>query len=468
MRGRVALVFPRTRYQTGDPPLGIAYLAAVLRRERPELDVRIIDATFLGGERRLLRAVHAAGADLVGVFADSLMLPQAWAVAREARAAGAFTLAGGPAASVEPERLVPPFDAALVGEGELQIAAIVDRVLEHAPMDDLPNLVLRGDGDQTVATESRPCPPTLDDLPLPAWDLLDMKRYVRLWPYLDSVRIDTRGTNVVGSRGCPWRCTYCQPTLSAVFGRRVRRRSPESLAEEIVTLRRRYGVEGVFFHDDTLTANERWVMALCDALARVPGRISWGCNSRVDVLTPELVDAMVDAGMRSVHLGIEAGSARVRRDVLDKHVDLDHLATILERLRRRGAHALGFFMLGAPSETFREMLSTLRLARRLPLTEATFSITTALPGTRLHDRTAADPRFVLREGPSADYYNDRNFDDLESAVGTRTIRALQLAGLAGFYLHPHRAGYLARHFTSPGGLKKLAMKSARFLRLRKP
>ena len=478
MHGRVALVFPRVKYRSGDPPLGVAYLAAALRQARPALDVRIIDGTFLGDEARLLAAVRDVRADVVGVFVDSLVLPTAKRVARVAHETGARAIAGGPLASIAGGTLVPPFDAVLRGEGETLVAPLVDRLLEGVRPDDLPNLYLPGPDGAPVATRREEIHPDLDALPFPAWDLLDMDRYTRLWPYLDCLDMGATGTDLVGSRGCPWQCTYCQPTLRTIFGRRVRRRSPANIVAEVEELQQRYGIRGVFFHDDTITAHRRWLLELCGALAGMREPVLWGCNSRVDVLDIDLVDAMVDAGMRSIHLGIEAGSRRVREDVLDKHVDIDRLETLLEHLRRRRAHALGFFMLGSPTETVSEMLQTVRLAARLRLTEATFSLTSVLPGTRLYDRVSADARFVLpgfdahaagavgsaaNGAPLADYYNARNFEDREAPLSPHALRALQLGALAAFYGHPYRAEYLFRHLSSRRGLTKLAMKATRFL-----
>ncbi len=460
---RIALAFPRVKYRTGDPPLGLAYLAAVLRRDLPQVDVRIVDGTFLGGERCFVQAVRALCAELVGVFTDHLSLPVACSLARACRADGSFVLAGGPAATVEPERLVPPFDAALRGEGEGLLGRIVERVLSRTALDDVPNLVLRNHDSTLRHTSTEWAGPDLDSLPLPAWELLDMPRYLQLWPYLDSTSLSLTGTNLVASRGCSWQCAHCQPALSSLYGKRVRRRSPASVVGEVEELQRRYGVEGVFFHDDTLTANERWVTELCDRLCQLPRPVVWGCNSRADLITPELVRVMARAGLRSIHVGIEAGSARVRDEVLHKRLDLDRLRSALENLAQHRVHALGFFMLGSPTETVGEMLETIALARRLPLTEATFSLTSALPGTHLHARIAADPAFELSAGEEIDYYNQRNFSEVDSSVGERTLRLLQAAALAGFYSHPTRLGYVGSHLTTRRGREKLGMKVARFL-----
>ena len=460
---RIALAFPRVKYRTGDPPLGLAYLAAVLRRDLPHVDVRIVDGTFEGGERRFIQAVREVDADLVGAFTDHLSLPVACALAQACRTDGSFLLAGGPAATLEPERLVPPFDAALRGEGEVLLSRIVERVLSRAELDDVPNLVLRSDDAAPRHTRTEWAGPDLDSLPFPAWELLDMRRYLRLWPYLDSTSLSLIGTNLVASRGCSWQCAHCQPALSSLYGKRVRRRSPESVVAEIEELQRRYGVAGVFFHDDTLTANHRWLTELCDRLCQLPRPVVWGCNSRADLITPELVGVMARAGLRSIHVGIEAGSARVRDEVLHKRLDLDRLQSALEELARHRVHALGFFMLGSPTETVGEMLETIGLARRLPLTEATFSLTSALPGTHLYARVEADPNFKLLAAEAIDYYNQRNFSEAGSRIGERTLRVLQAAALAGFYTRPARLSYVGSHLITRRGREKLGMKVARFL-----
>ncbi len=464
-RPTATFVFPRVEYHTGDPPLGIAYVAAALRQARPDIDVRLVDGTFLGDEKRLIQAVEATGPSIVGVFIDSLSIGRARRIGRIFRDRGCFTLAGGPMASVSPEILMGDFDAVLIGEAESLIADLVEAALSRSPLDAVPNLVFDQGNGEACHTRHEPCGPELDGLAWPAWDLLDMENYLRRWPYLDSVRIDIRGTNVVASRGCPWACTYCQPTLNAVFGKRVRSRSPEDVVGEIEELQGRYGVEGIFFHDDTLLANRQWTLSLCDALLRLRRPLLWGCNSRADTLTPELIDALAAAGMRNVHIGIEAGSERVRREIYDKHVDIGHLERMLDRLEQRGVSALGFFMLGGPTETLSEMLETVRLAQRLRLREATFSLTSVLPGTYLYDRVVADPRFTLIEVEGGiDYYNGRNFEDRDMPMGDNALRTLQITALAAFYLHPRRVDYLLRHLTSPNGLTKLTLKAERFLR----
>jgi len=457
------LVYPRTRYRTGDPPLGLGYLAAVVRRARPDLEVELLDLTFeRGGLAAGLARVRQSGAAIVGVYVDSLSRRSALALAAAARAAGAATVAGGPAVSVDPGSFVPGFDVAVLGEGEALIVPLVERLLAGSALDDLPNLVWR-DGTSVRATPLRAAHPDLEALPWPAWDLFDMTRYTALWPYLDASGVKSRGTNVVASRGCPWQCSYCQPTLSSLFGRRVRRRSVENVVAEIEALQGRYGIDGVFFHDDTLTADEGWLLELCRALERLPRRIWWGCNSRVDTLPLRMIAPMTSAGLRSVHLGIEAGSRRVREQVLGKAVDLEQAESLVRALARAGVHVLGFFMLGSPTETLAEMFATTRLAARLPFTEATFSLVAALPGTHLHARLHSDARFALQDAADVDYYRARNFRDREHPGAALVLRGMQWFGLVRFYARPRRLAYVARHLASWRGLRKLMMKLARFL-----
>jgi hypothetical protein len=104
------------------------------------------------------------------------------------------------------------------------------------------------------------------------------------------------------------------------------------------------------------------------------------------------------------------------------------------------------------------------MARNLRLKEATFSITSVIPGTYLHDKIDGDSRYRVVSDVEPDYYNSRNFADRRSRVSQTMVKAFQLLGIASFYLHPFRADYIARHFLSIAGLKRLFMKSERFLK----
>ncbi len=323
------------------------------------------------------------------------------------------TIAGGPHATILPDEVHA--DYAHQGEGEAAMLALVT-------------------GNETNYIEN------LDDLGHPAFDLVDMPKYLRAWHYLDHISPRLTGTNILASRGCPWNCSYCQPTLRNIFGKKVRRHSPLWVSQEVNRLQDAYGVDGVFFHDDTFTADREWVLEVCQRLKSLD--ILWGCNVRADTVDEPLLHKMFDAGLRNIHLGIECASDRIRNEVYQKHITTDQIWEACTAAQASGVAVMGFFMLGAPQETEEEMEETVVLACRLPLTEATFSITSALPGTHLGNIGFAS---------GADYYG--------SDASSR-MQALQHSALCRFYWK-HKA-YIARHLLSWQGLERLMRKIGRF------
>ncbi|MBI5144896.1 MAG: radical SAM protein [Candidatus Omnitrophica bacterium] len=300
----------------------------------------------------------------------------------------------------------------------------------------------------------------LDQIPFPAWDLLPMDKYIYHWYYLDSVDTGCRGTTMIASRGCPFSCSYCQPTLREIFGKEVRLRSPVNVVEEIKELKSRYGINGVFFHDDTMTMNHKWLGDFCRLMSSHKGGVLWSCNSRVDTVNEDILKMMYDAGLRNIHFGIEAGSQRILNQVYNKKIRLDQAKDIIDIADRIGISTMGFFMLGAPSETEEEIRSTMRLARNLRLDEASFSLVTPLAGTDLFNSVIKDARYTIKNDSSAlNYYSHYA---IEGGIEESRIKFLQLKALILFYTHPRRLGYILRHALSIKGMSKLLNKIRRF------
>jgi radical SAM superfamily enzyme YgiQ (UPF0313 family) len=311
---RTLLVFPRFKYPSGDPPLGIAYLAAVLRERG--LDVDIFDATFVKNPLQALRGqVQRTHYDLVGVSTLTSMIADAVAVARVVREESPETMifAGGPHPTVAPEHTLEQgvFDALMLGEGEETLPALIESGLR---LEDQPGVCYLHDG-EIVRNEPAEVVADLDALPFPAWEMLDMDQYLALWYQLDAVRYGVRGTSIMASRGCPYRCSYCQPTLGTIFGRAVRRRSPGSLVAEAAELRDRYAIEGLMWLDDTFLLDRGWMRQLCEEFVDADLGLIWGCNIRADVCDRESLELMQQAGLRMVHVGIESASQRILDEV---------------------------------------------------------------------------------------------------------------------------------------------------------
>ncbi|MCK6506361.1 B12-binding domain-containing radical SAM protein [Myxococcota bacterium] len=455
---KLGLIFPRFRYPSGDYPLGLALLGAVVRREL-SWQVALCDTTFDPRLGHVAEFLDRERPDVVGIGLSTLMLGEALQVARLAADRGIPVVAGGPHATTEPEELLrhPAISAAVIGEGERPLLALLPMLAEGraAPV---PGAWVKGrDGTVWPATGRDPWP-DLDDLPLPAWDLVDMPTYLSAWGQLDSVRPGLRGVNVSGARGCPFSCTFCQPVLDAMFGKKLRQRSPRSLVEEIGALKDRYDIEGFWFTDDTFTTNRHWVEGFCDTLEDSGLRLLWGCTTRANLIKPELLRRMHSVGLRKLGIGLESATQRVREGIYGKGVSAEAVAQTVTHAHEIGVQTLLFLMLGAPDESRREMIATIEAATRLPASEASFSLFVPIPGTDVHRQMVAAGYDLSRDVTDYDYYARQPFT---GAVDRRELRMLQRWAYLRFYSHPLRWRSLARTAGSRAGMRSLGRKLRR-------
>lgn len=454
---RTLLVFPRFKYPSGDPPLGVAYLAAVLRERG--LDVDIFDATF---ERHPLRALRerleSVRYDLVGISVLTSMIADAEAIGNVVHevSPGAVVVAGGPHPTVAPEQTLSlrAFDAVMIGEAEETLPRLIESGLR---LEDQPGVWYQAGG-EIVRNERADVVADLDALPFPAWDLLDMGSYLALWYQLDAVRYGVRGTSIMASRGCPYQCSYCQPTLGTIFGSRVRRRSPESLVAEAAELKARFDIEGLMWLDDTFLLDRGWMRRLCEEFMAAGLGLIWGCNIRADVCDRESLQMMQEAGLRMVHVGIESASQRVLDEVYNKGITIEQVRETTRMASDLGLQVRGYFMLGAPTETEEEARASIDLANELPLDDVTFSVTTPLPHTHLYDMTRD---LIAADFSHFDYYKSAVYDS-EQVLPARTLDRLRRLGYIKFYLGRKRLWRTIQSVLGISGIRKALLKIQRF------
>jgi len=436
---KLALVFPRMKYKTGDPPTGLVLIAAIVRRA--DHDVSLIDATFHPTIKYVSDRLRSFDPDAVCIYVDSLSFNSAVKIADNAKRNGKLVIVGGPHATLKPETLVDNADYVVMGEADEVILEILE-------------------GKHKGKKIIKPKRPDLSKLPIPAYDLLDMDKYIRLWHPLDSVDPSLKGTSIISSRGCPYRCSFCQPVLDNIFGKGVRSRTVNSVIEEIKYLKEHYDIDGVFFHDDTFTVRRKWAMEFSQGLIDENIKILWGMNTRVDMLDEELMRKMHKAGLRVMHIGIESGSQRVLDEIYNKGIDLSKVPSTITKAKKIGIYCLCFFMIGAPGETKKEIEQTIRFAASLDASEATATIATPLPGTYLYERTK-DKYKLTSDFSNFDYYKNRAFED--PTLSLRELKWLQKKLLFKFYTHPKRWHYIMRHLISIKGWRTMYLKIMRFM-----
>jgi anaerobic magnesium-protoporphyrin IX monomethyl ester cyclase len=371
-------------------PLSTLIAAALLRREGHE--VALFDATFEAGVGAFEAKLDELQPDAVLLMEDNFnFLTKMCTSARRETALEMIGLAAsrgcriavnGPDASDNPAiYLCAGADAVVLGEGEMAMLDVANAWKDGAAdLADIRGLVLPA-SDHTLPTKPRRPEQDLDQLPHPAWDMLQVNAYRSAW-------VGSHGEfswNIVTSRGCPYACNWCaKPT----FGRRYSVRSPEDVAAEMKRLKSDIAPDHLWFTDDILGLDVDWICAFADEIERNGALIPFTMQSRVNLMTERSVSALARAGAREVWLGIESGSQKIL-DAMDKGTTVEAGRSSTRLLKAHGIKACWFIQLGYPSESWEDLLATRDLIRDERPDEIGVSVAYPLPGTLFYDRVRA-------------------------------------------------------------------------------
>lgn len=432
----IYLVFPRFKYPSGDIPLGIAYLASYLKQKN--IGVSVIDTTFHPSFEYVSEQLKKIKPDIVGIYMGSLMYNDALRVAKIAKENGANVIVGGPHPTILPDTVINSkyVDAICIGEGEITLEEYTLKFYEGKGLDGVKGIWFKKDG-KVVKNAPRELFKDLDELPFLSLDLFDMENYIKNWVQLDSYNPHLRGVSLIMSRGCPFNCTYCQPTLKKIFGLKVRTRSAKKIVDELKVLKKKYNLDSFYFQDDTLTVFKDWIKEFCELMIKEKVNMKWACNTRADTTDREMLKLMKRAGLVKVKVGIEAASDRVRNEIYKKGVTLNQIDNFIDEAKKEGLQITGFFMLGAPSETEEEIKKTINFAVHSKLDEANFSITTPLPETALYNMVQDCCTCRLpNKFEDYDYYRVTGLKISE--VDDKKLNMYKKKAILEFYLHPKR------------------------------
>jgi radical SAM superfamily enzyme YgiQ (UPF0313 family) len=228
-------------------------------------------------------------------------------------------------------------------------------------------------GEEVVETPTRPFIQDLDALPWPAYKFVPIEKY---WVHGQKL------LSVITSRGCPYKCPFCVAT--EMFGQRFRARSAKNVLDELQWLKEEYGAEGVAFQDDTLTFDKKRAMDICDGMIERKLNLRWGCGTRADVVTKELLDKMAKANCDEVMFGIESGCERMRAE-LKRGVTNQHIENAIRWAKEAGMFVTVSVILGYPGETKESLQETLDFVRKIAPDDAWLCHATPFPGTHLRE-----------------------------------------------------------------------------------
>jgi anaerobic magnesium-protoporphyrin IX monomethyl ester cyclase len=368
-------------------------LAVAMLRERGH-PVALFDATFHDGPAAFEAALDRTDAGVLLLIEDNFNFltkmctetrrEDALAMVRAASRRGLDVAVNGPDASDHPRLyLEAGASAVLTGEGEFAAADFVDAARGGSgSLEQVGGLILLDDNGTLRRTPQRRERTDLDELPFPAWDLLDAEAYRSAWNGAHG----HLSWNIAASRGCPYSCNWCaKPT----FGRRYSQRSPASVAEEMQRLKAEVRPDHIWFADDIFGMTAEWVGEFAEEVARRGAALPFTMQSRVNLISQPVAEALRAAGAEEVWLGVESGSQRVL-DAMDKGSQVHAARTATRNLRRVGIRAAWFLQLGYPPEDWEDIVLTRDLVHEEMPDDVGVSVAYPLPGTPFHERLAAE------------------------------------------------------------------------------
>lgn len=385
------------------PPLGLAYIAAVL--ERRGVVVRIYDSLIEGWQKKeeVKSGIIRVGAavsdiereiidfkpDMVGV--NNLFSKQKdnahriYALAKKV-SPDIITVAGGAHPTVMPELVMEDknVDFAILGEGEDSIEDLLGYLEGTKPIGELSGVALRENGVTKVLPKTRFID-NLDAIPFPAWHLLNMQAYFGL-ESSHGRRKHKLFSPIITSRGCPAGCTFC--TAHHVWGRRYRKRSPENVIKEMKELKNRYRIKELLFEDDNVTLDIRRAEEIFDMMVREGLDFEWDTPNGVAAfaLNERLIKKMKDAGCYKLNLAIESGDTDVLKNIIKKPLDLRKIKPLVDYARSINLNVGIFLILGMPGETLDQMRKSFIFAKDLKIYDPFVSIATPYPGSELYNQ----------------------------------------------------------------------------------
>jgi anaerobic magnesium-protoporphyrin IX monomethyl ester cyclase len=396
---RIMLIRPGLRFSrmVFAQPLGLLYLVSVLRRDFPgEFEIELTEQALEDLSLDEMRArIKRFDPDLIGFSCLSVEADEMQRVAQAAKEVkpGCVTVLGGPHATVFFDYALndPNLDLVVLNEGEVTFPELLRALRDDRPLDQVAGIAFKREG-RVVQTPTREHVPELDALPLPAWDLIDWKRYAAQ-VCMNTYSATQPWAVIFTSRACPYQCTYCH----SIFGKKVRYRSVENVMAEIELLTKNYGVRELHIVDDIFNLDLERAKRICDEIVArgIKVKIAFPNGLRGDRMDRELIHKLKLAGCYAITYAVETASPRLQK-LIKKNLDLDRVREAIAWTYEEGIIPQAFLMLGFPGETPEEMKMSVDFTVNSKLLRAIFFTVVIYPRTGLFD-------LARREYPNFDF-----------------------------------------------------------------
>ena len=460
------------------PPLGSLYATAYIREMGYE--VALFDAMLAQSEAEWEQALDAHRPKYAVLYEDSFnylskmcllrMREAAFNMAEAAKARGCTVIVSGSDATDHAERYFQHgVDFILMGEGEVTLGELLDHLAgqpNRGPLPDIAGLAWLEEDHTIKRTMERPFERNLDRFPFPAWDLVDIGRYQKIW----YERHGYYSMNMVTTRGCPYRCNWC---AKPIYGRRYNSRSPENVVAELKWLKEMFQPDHIWFADDIFGLKPGWIETFSRLAVEQEAVVPFKCLQRVDLITDEIAAALQAAQCKTVWVGAESGSQKIL-DAMDKDTRVEDIYTAAERLHQVGIEICFFLQFGYPGESWHDIQETLKMVRDCQPDDIGISVSYPLPGTKFYETVKiqlgektnwvdSDDLAMLYQGPFIqDFYrvlHHRVHHEFRARQAWRSLTCV--------LKNPQtlRTGHVRQAITIPVNLARLVKSSAKLKKL---
>ncbi len=362
-------------------PMGLIAVAGYVRENNKNAEIKIYDANIEENSsiQKLVDLILEYDPRILGLTGMTTNINAALKIAESVKTIkpDIITIVGGVHATVAPSDVLSDkaIDFIVMGEGEITFSEFLKNIDSPEVYEKIKGLGYKRNG-KIILNERRELIKNLDELPIPAYDLLKIEKYRS--PYGSRSPF----ISVIRSRGCPFCCIFCG--VQSMFGRIYRVQSPARTIEEVDYLIDKFGVKEIGFKDSEFIINPQNTAEFCDLLIERGYDLIWSCNARVDQGNYELYQKMKKAGCLTVAFGAESGDQDIL-NTLKKGITIQQIKQAIKNARKAGLKSSVGLIIGSPGETKETIMKTIRLAKEINPDYVAFSFATPFPGTELRE-----------------------------------------------------------------------------------
>jgi len=430
---KIALIKPPQETNEIQPPLGLGYLASSIKKFS---DVEIIDSIKDNLDiKGVIKRIKNKKFDIIGFQCYTVDFNTVKILTKHIKEKNpnSILIIGGPHPTLDPINTLKNInvDYLFLGDSEISFNMFVNflknKKLKESNLKKIPGFAYHNKN--KININPIKYPENLDDYD-PSWHLYGLKEYP-LAPHGAFCKQSPTAPIII-TRGCPFNCTYCGgPKIS---GRKIRSHSVNFVIKQIEILVKKYGIKEIHIEDDNFTMNKEFVEEFCNKLIKKNFGITWTCPNgvRIDTLDEKLLKLMKKSGLYSLSVGIESGSDNIRK-LMKKNLDTKTIKEKIDLIRKCKIDVIGFFIVGYPGESVKDIGKTIDLACKLDLKRAAFSAFKPFPGTDIYNE-------LIKKGEIQKLdYNKFSLDAIAwspKGISIKKLKNLRRKAFIKFYMRP--------------------------------